>query len=894
MKTKFLSIRFWGVLCTLCLLAGLMPTAAWADAATTAAVEGKTFGYAYNVSYSPYPKNGENVSLYNLGNPKNTMTTTFDSPEGEWTLTKYGSYARAFQNGLHKIESSTLSSTVQSAGSVHLGRLNLTLTSNSVVVHELKKDGVHVAYGVLFGYDSTNNYAFFLGDLGESPYLLSGTALTNEVVMNNIPLIDHVTFGIGLSQTGTYTFPAATVGYGEQTAKEITVNNTGDGHTEKLELQLLGTNADSFTIQADDEFTAGIPVGGSDTFTVVPKTGLAVGTYNAEVGVIVNGYSSASRSFNIKFTVKAVPTTYTVTFEANGGEGTMSNQTYTSGVKQALTANSFRNEGHTFAGWATSPTGEVVYTDGQQITLTESKTLYAKWTEEVTGNSAVEDITFTWGYDVQRNPAYPKKNESVQLSSFGHPLDASGTSENGCEGSWTLNNIGTYYSVKKTNAGSDSLENIVNSIVGKYESITADEVVIHELKKSGSHIAYGVVVAYDSVSKRVLFIGDSLQRGAGYLFATASQTDPATMTATAVATDFVQSGNGSAGEITVTFDANGGTVDTESKVVGEDGKLAELPLPTRTGKYSFKGWYTKTSGGEKITTDTVFEESTTVYAQWKYNGGGGGGGSTSVINYSVAVEKAENGKTTVSGSTVAVGTTVTITANPDKGYNLDSITATDNNGKTIKLTKVSDSKYTFTMPAAKVTIKPIFKAIPAEEEPETAVFVDIPADAYYYNAVLWAAQKGITEGVTATAFCPEMDCTRAQMVAFLWRAVGSPEPTVKECPFADVDLNSYYGKAVLWAVEKGITNGNSATVFAPNAACTRAQMVTFICRLADGKPVGGTDSFGDVPQDAYYAEAIQWAVETGITNGVDENRFAPDGTCTRAAMVTFLYRYFGK
>ena len=173
-------------------------------------------------------------------------------------------------------------------------------------------------------------------------------------------------------------------------------------------------------------------------------------------------------------------------------------------------------------------------------------------------------------------------------------------------------------------------------------------------------------------------------------------------------------------------------------------------------------------------------------------------------------------------------------------------------------------------------------------------FEDVSADAYYYDAVLWAVKEGITNGTSTTTFSPDNPCTRAQMVTFLWRAAGSPEPTVNTCPFTDVDMDSYYGKAVLWAVEKGITKGTSTTTFSPDVTCTRAQMATLICRMAGGKPVSNTIAFTDVKADAYYAESVQWAVENGITNGTGDNKFSPDATCTRAQMVTFLYRYFVK
>ena len=268
--------------------------------------------------------------------------------------------------------------------------------------------------------------------------------------------------------------------------------------------------------------------------------------------------------------------------------------------------------------------------------------------------------------------------------------------------------------------------------------------------------------------------------------------------------------------------------------------------------------------------------------------GGGGGGYVST--YAITVEYAKNGDVTVSHKSTYKGATVTVTVEPDKGYTLETLTVTDKNGKEIELTSKGDGKYTFKMPASKVTVKASF----AEDNTMQNIFVDVPADTYYYDAVLWAVKEGITDGTTATTFSPDAACTRAQMVTFLWRAAGSPEPTTNVCPFTDVNVDSYYGKAVLWAVEKGITNGTSETTFSPNATCTRAQMATFLCRMAGGKPVSSTIAFTDVKADAYYADSVQWAVENGITDGTGDNKFSPDATCTRAQMVTFLYRYFVK
>ena len=179
-------------------------------------------------------------------------------------------------------------------------------------------------------------------------------------------------------------------------------------------------------------------------------------------------------------------------------------------------------------------------------------------------------------------------------------------------------------------------------------------------------------------------------------------------------------------------------------------------------------------------------------------------------------------------------------------------------------------------------------------EVESLPFIDVVNDTYYADAVLWAVSNGITNGTSTTTFSPDASCTRAQMVTFLWRAAGSPEPTTNTCPFTDVDMDSYYGKAVLWAAEKDITNGTSNTAFSPDADCTRAQMATFLCRMAGGKSVGSTNAFTDIEPDMYYTEAVQWAVENGITNGTGDNKFSPNAVCTRAQMVTFLYRLFAK
>ena len=270
------------------------------------------------------------------------------------------------------------------------------------------------------------------------------------------------------------------------------------------------------------------------------------------------------------------------------------------------------------------------------------------------------------------------------------------------------------------------------------------------------------------------------------------------------------------------------------------------------------------------------------------SGGSSSGGSSSPSYPVTTPGKTENGTVTVSPRSAEKGDPVTITVKPDSGYRLDDLTVTDKNGKELKLTDKGNGKYTFTMPASKVEIKATFV-----KEVETSPFSDVSTSAYYYEAVKWAQEKGITGGIGNGLFGPNQPCTRAQIVTFLWRAAGSPEPKSMSS-FSDVSADSYYAKAVAWAVENGITTGTGDGKFSPDATCTRAQSVTFLFR-AIGKLVDSKAEFSDVLTDSYYANAVAWAVENGVTNGIGDGLFGPDNSCTRAQIVTFLYRaYQGK
>ena len=268
-------------------------------------------------------------------------------------------------------------------------------------------------------------------------------------------------------------------------------------------------------------------------------------------------------------------------------------------------------------------------------------------------------------------------------------------------------------------------------------------------------------------------------------------------------------------------------------------------------------------------------------------------GTVTPPTYTVTTPTVDNGSVNVSPKNASKGDTVTITVKPDDGYELDELIVTDKNGDALKLTDKGNGKYTFTMPGSKVEIEASFVEI--EEPVVVPAFTDVPADAYYADAVEWAVKNGITVGTgDGTTFSPDQGCTRAQVVTFLWRAAGSPAPKSTVNPFVDVLPGEYYAEAVLWAVENGITVGTNAegTTFSPDEICSRAQIVTFLWRSENRPAASTSDSFVDVANDTYYAGAVEWAAENKIALGTNPGgtMFSPDEDCTRAQIVTFLYR----
>ena len=332
-------------------------------------------------------------------------------------------------------------------------------------------------------------------------------------------------------------------------------------------------------------------------------------------------------------------------------------------------------------------------------------------------------------------------------------------------------------------------------------------------------------------------------------------------------------------QYTITYNLAGGTAEGNPSTYTIETKAFTLKNPTKSG-YTFTGWSGTGLDGENNMTVTIPTGSTgnRIYtAHWRYNGSG-----HSYSYYTIKTTAGAGGSISPSGNvSVREGRDRTFTITPDKGYAVANVKI---DGKSIGAVK----SYTFENVRRTHTIEVIF--MKANGNPQTGVFVDVATGSYYEDAVDWAVENGITKGTDDTHFSPDGICTRAQAVTFLWRTAGSPKPEIRTMPFTDVPVGSYYYDAVLWAVGNGITKGTSDTTFSPNMTCTRAQIVAFLWRSEKSPAAGTANPFADVKSTAYYADAVLWAVKENITKGTTSTTFSPNADCTRAQIVTFLWR----
>ena len=548
---------------------------------------------------------------------------------------------------------------------------------------------------------------------------------------------------------------------------------------------------------------------------------------------------AADYTANITLTAVWTVNQYTINFNPNGGSQVAPiTQDYGTAVTDPPDPT---RTGYTFAGW------------DQPIPTTmpaEDVTITARWTANQ------YTITYQGLDDVAEITHYPA------IHTYGTPTAIPDPSKTGYRfDGWKIN--GAQPPVQNLTLGAaDYTANITLTAVW-----TVNQYTINFNPNGGSQVApitqdYGTAVTDPPEPTRT-----------GYTFAGWDQPIPTTMPAE----NMIITARWTVNTYTVTLHPNQGTILEGNVTAYTYGVGAVLPTKVIRNGYTFGGWYDNAAcTGDPVSEITAADIGDKVYyASW-----------TAIPTYPPVVQTPTQGGTvTIIPAEPVQGDAVTITPMPDSSYRVEQVMVTDQNGNPIAVTDNGDGTYTFIQPQGTVTVTVTFSRV------ETAPpFTDVPTGTYYYAPVLWAVDHAITTGTSATTFSPNTPCTRAQAVTFLWRAAGSPAPRSSENPFTDVQAGRFYTQAVLWAVEQGITKGTSASTFSPDADCTRAQIVTFLWR-AQGAPAAGTGNpFADVPANTYYTNAVLWAVENGITNGTGAATFSPAATCTRAQIVTFLYR----
>ena len=585
--------------------------------------------------------------------------------------------------------------------------------------------------------------------------------------------------------------------------------------------------------------------------------------YNAGDGYVVLGNTEIKALWKDS---TVIPTTFTITFNANGGTGSMEPVTVEEGSRYVLPACGFTApDGQEFKAWEI---GGVEYNAGDGYVVLGNTEIKALWKD-----STVIPTTFTITFNANGGTGSMEPVTVEEGSRY--PLPACGfTAPDGQEfKAWEIGgieyNAGDGYVV----LGNTEIKALwkdstvipttftitfnANGGTGSMEPVTVEEGSRYPLPACGFIPPVNMQFSGWALSAGGSVIAD------GAIMATSNITLYAIWEPVPV------------NEFVVFFDGNGGTPAVSSMTtIGH--RLAFLPGAFRSGSYRFDGWYTERNGGELIATSTVFAANTIVYAHWTYTGGSGGSGGYVPGYYIIRATAGAGGSITPSGDvSVRAGANQTFTITPNRGYAVSDVKI---DGRSIGAVR----SYTFENISASHTIEVQFRV--------RSSFVDVPSGSYYEDAVDWAVANGITTGTDAAHFSPDGICTRAQAVTFLWRVAGRPAPESRTMPFTDVPADSYYYDAVLWAVENGITKGTSSTTFSPDDTCTRAQIVTFLWRSEQSPAAGSSNPFTDVSADAYYADAVLWAVKEAITTGTTRTTFSPDAECTRAQIVAFLWR----
>lgn len=629
----------------------------------------------------------------------------------------------------------------------------------------------------------------------------------------------------------------------------------------------------------------------------------------SSISVIATSKGDSTKSCTVSVKIPQAAPTYTVQFNTNGGSAVAPVTVSENSKLPAPTAPT--KAGYTFLGWYK----DAAFTNRWNFdadTVTGNTTLYAKWTAKTYGISGT-----VYAYD----GATTASGVTVKLMK-GDTQVASTTSATDGTGKYSFTGIapGVYNIVaEKDNTTQTTLVIVTNHNETDKNVTLPQSKVNSKLTVNGADTPDVVAGGLDKEAAAVKAENSSAT------LVKVEMTVESKSSAAVDPTDKTNIGTVASGKTLEYLDIKViKTVDGNEDAITKTENMMEIVIPyDMTGKSNITVYRNHSGSAAPFTQlntlpgsgaadgtyylDTVnhliyvYTQKFSTYAigyntQSGGSGSGGSssgggsssssGGSSSGNSSTISTPSAKNDTVSVSPKSASKGTTVTVTVTPDKGYVLETLTVTDASGKKLDLKNLGSGKYSFTMPASKVEVKATFM----EDNTMLNYFVDVPASAYYYDAVLWAAEQGITGGTDATHFSPDGVCTRAQAVTFLWRAAGSPAPSATAMPFTDVAADSYYYNAVLWAMENGITVGTSSTTFSPDLKCSRAHIMTFLWRSEKSPAAGSVNPFTDVSADAYYADAVLWAVKESVTNGTSSATFSPDADCTRAQIVTFIWR----